>query len=164
LLPRHEQHEANEARRKRAVTPQEEKDLLLRVAVRIAQTQLEKGGIIPFGATLGKGRDVQLLIPNSAKGNMTIEIVDAYWRKQMARAIEAGNVKALCTVADVRVTDTQGKLVPGVFIHIEHFAGVAEELLYHYAKDENAAITFLEVKREATIPQYFASLPDPSRN
>jgi hypothetical protein len=146
------------------LTPLEEKDLLLRVAVRVALTQLEKGGILPFGATLGAGRDVQLLIPNSAKGNMTIEIVDAYWRRQMAKAIEGGNVKALCTVADVRVTDSEGKLVPGVFVHVEHSAGDAEELLYHYAKDENAAITFLEIKREATTPQYFASLPDPSRN
>ena len=146
------------------MTPLEEKDLLLRVAVRVAQTQLEKGGIIPFGATLGEGRDVQLLIPNSAKGNMTIEIVDAYWRKQMAKAIEAGNVKALCTVADVRVTDDRGKLVPGVFIHIEHSAGDAEELLYHYAKDDNTTVTFIEVKREPTILQYFISTNDASRN
>jgi hypothetical protein len=146
------------------LSPLEERDLLLRVAVRIAQTQLEKGGIIPFGATLGEGRDVQLLIPNGAKRNTTIEIVDAYWRKQMAKAIEGGNVKALCTVADVRVADSNGKLVPGVFIHIEHSAGGAEELLYHYAKDENAAVTFIEVKREPTILQYFLSANDASRN
>lgn len=146
------------------MTPLEEKDLLLRVVVRIAQTQLEKGGIIPFGAILGAGRDVQLLIPNSAKGNMTIEIVDAYWRKQMAKAIEGGNVKALCTVADVRVTDSRGKLVPGVFIHVEHSAGDAEELLYHYAKDESAVVTFLEVTREPTTLQYFASANNASLN
>ena len=146
------------------MSPLEEKDLLVRVAVRVAETQLEKGGIIPFGATLGEGRDVQLLIPNSASGNMTIEIVDAYWRKQMAKAIESGNVKALCTVADVRVTDSQGKLVPGVFIHVEHSAGHAEELLYHYAKGENAAVTFLQVTREPTTLQYFASTNNASHN
>ena len=146
------------------MSPLEEKDLLVRVAVRVAETQLEKGGIIPFGATLGEGRDVQLLIPNSASGDMTIEIVDAYWRKQMAKAIESGNVKALCTVADVRVTDSQGKLVPGVFIHVEHSAGHAEELLYHYAKGENAAVTFLQVTREPTTLQYFASTNNASHN
>lgn len=138
------------------MTPREEMDLLVRVVSRIAQTQLEKGGFIPFGATLGSGRDVQLLLPNSAKGEMTIELVDAYWRKQMSKAIEAGGVRALCTVADVRVTDSGSKLVPGVFIHIEHSAGDAEELLYPYAKDELSNVSFLEVTRVNAALQFFA--------
>jgi hypothetical protein len=139
------------------LSPQEEIELLLRVVARIFQTQLAKGEFIPFGATLGPGRNVQLLIPNSAKGDMTIEVVDAYWRKQMSKAIEAGNVIALCTVANVRTTNSDGKVVPGVFVHIEHSGGDAEERLYPYARDENAKVTFLEVKREATYLQYFAS-------
>lgn len=146
------------------MTSQEEKELLLRVVARIAKTQLEKGGFIPFGATLGPGRNVQLLIPNSATGEMTIEIVDAYWQRQMNKAVVAGNVIALCTVADVRVTDSDGKLAPGVFIHIEHSGGDAEELLYPYTKDEDSKVTFLEVTRAVTSLQYFISTDDAPQN
>ena len=137
------------------MTPQEEIELLLRVVARIAQTQLEKGGFIPFGATLGSGRDVQLLIPNSAKGEMTIEVVDAYWKKQMSKAIQTGKVNALCTVAGVRVTDGDAKLVPGVFIHVEHSGGDSEDLLYPYTKDADSKVTFLEVTRAVANLQFF---------
>ena len=142
------------------MTPQEEIELLLRVVARIALTQLEKGGFIPFGATLGSSRDVKLLIPNSAKGEMTIEVVDAYWKKQMSKAIETGDVKALCTVADVRVTDGDAKLVPGVFIHIEHSGGDSEDLLYPYTKDADSKVTFLEVTRARANLQFFTSSTD----
>lgn len=142
------------------MTPQEEIELLLRVVARIALTQLETGGFIPFGATLGSSRDVKLLIPNSAKGEMTIEVVDAYWKKQMNKAIETGDVKALCTVADVRVTDGDAKLVPGVFIHIEHSGGDSEDLLYPYTKDADSKVTFLEVTRARANLQFFTSSTD----
>jgi hypothetical protein len=142
------------------LTPQEEIELLLRVVARIAQSQLEKGGFIPFGATLEAGRDVQLLMPNSAKGEMTIEVVDAYWRKQMSKAIETGNVKALCTVADVRVTDADAKLVPGVFIHVEHAGGDSEDILYPYTKDADSKVTFLEVTRAVANLQFFSTLDE----
>lgn len=138
------------------MTPEEEKSLLLRVVVRIAQTQLEKGGFIPFGATLRAGRDVQLLIPKSAPvGNTTIELVNAYWSRQMAKAIESGDVRALCTVADVRESNSDGRLVPGVFIHIEHFSGDAEDLLYLYSKLENSQVRFQEPTRETTTLKFF---------
>ena len=137
------------------MTPEEEKALLLRVVVRIAQSRLEKGGFAPFGATLGSSRDVQLLIPETAKtGTMTVELVDAYWKMQMARAIGSGEVRALCTVADVRETDGE-KLVPGVFIHIEHCAGDAEDILYRYAKLANAQIAFQEPRCGKTALQFF---------
>ena len=142
------------------MTPQEELELLLRVVARIAQTQLETGGFIPFGATLGPARDVQLLIPNSAKGEMTIELVDAYWKRQMSKAIEAGNVRALCTVSDVRVTDSDSKLVPGVFIHIEHSGGGSEDLLYPYTRGADSKVTFLEVTRALATLQFFPSVDD----
>ena len=138
------------------MTPEEEKSLLLRVVVRIAQTQLEKGGFIPFGATLRAGRDVQLLIPKGAPGgNTTIELVNAYWSRQMAKAIESGDVRALCTVADVRESNSDGRLVPGVFIHIEHFSGDAEDLLYLYSKLENSQVRFQEPTRETTTLKFF---------
>lgn len=138
------------------MTPEEEKSLLLRVVVRIAQTQLEKGGFIPFGATLRPGRDVQLLIPKGAPGgNTTIELVNAYWSRQMAKAIESGDVRALCTVADVRESNSDGRLVPGVFIHIEHFSGDAEDLLYLYSKLENSQVRFQEPTRETTTLKFF---------
>ena len=138
------------------MTRQEEMALLLRVVVRVAQTQLQKSGFAPFGATLGSARNVQLLIPESAKsGTMTIDVVDAYWRRQMSRAIEAGDVRALCTVADVRETDGQGRLVPGVFVHIEHVGGDAEDLLYFYAKLEDAQVTLQEPIRDKAALQFF---------
>ncbi len=101
---------------------------MLRVVTRIAQTQLEKGGFIPFGATLGPGREPQLLIPTSAKGEITTDKVEAYWKVQMSKAIEAAKITTLCTVTDVRIPDSDGKLIPGVFIHIEHRAGEAEDV------------------------------------
>lgn len=140
------------------MTPEEEKALLLRIVLRLARTQLEKqDGFIPFGATLGSNRDVQLLMPKSAKGGtMTIEKVDTYWTKQMAAAIKAGNVKALCTLADVREADDSGKLVPAIFIHIEHSTENAEDLLYRYERLENSQVTLQEPARETTAPQFFA--------
>ncbi len=147
----------NEPGKERELTPQEEIELLLRVVARIAQVQLEKRGFIPFGATLGSGRDVQLLIPNSAKGEMTIEVVDAYWKKQMCKAIQTGKVNALCTVADVRVTDGDAKLVPGVFIHAEHSGGKAEDILCPYVKDENSKVTYLKITRAVAHLQFFSS-------
>ena len=140
------------------MTPEEEKALLLRVVLRVAQSQLERSGFAPFGATLGGARDVQLLIPESAKsGTMTVDVVDAYWRKQMGKALEAGNVRALCTVADVRETDGEGKLVPGVFVHLEHSTGDAEDLLYFYAKLEGARVTFQEPFRDKAALQFFTA-------
>jgi hypothetical protein len=49
------------------MTPKEEKELLLRVVTKLAGQQLEKGGSIAFGATLGSKRDVQLLMPKRAE-------------------------------------------------------------------------------------------------
>jgi hypothetical protein len=146
------------------VTPQEEKELLLRVVLRIAQTQLEKGGFIPFGATLGPGREAQLLMPTSAKREITIDKVVAYWKVQMSKAIETSKITTLCTVTDVRISDNDGKLIPGVFIHVEHWAGDAEDILFPYTKDENAKVTLQEPAKEATNLQFFVTSDDSSRH
>jgi hypothetical protein len=45
------------------MTLQEEKELLLRVATQLATKLIGRGGFIPFGATLGPGRNVKLLMP-----------------------------------------------------------------------------------------------------
>jgi hypothetical protein len=56
----------------------------------------------------------------------------------------------------VRVTDGDAKLVPGVFIHVEHSGGEAEDILYPYAKDENSNVTFLKITRAAAQLQFFS--------
>ena len=55
------------------MTPQEEKELLLRVVTKLAGKQLEQeGGFITFGATLGSNRDVRLLMPKSMKQGASV--------------------------------------------------------------------------------------------
>jgi hypothetical protein len=122
------------------MTPQEEKNLLLRVVIRLAGTQLESGGLTPFGATLGSERDVKLLVPKGFKKNPTRDEVEAYWAGELRKANATGKCKTVCSCADVRVPVEGGNLIPGVLIHIEHAEGSAEDVLYPYRNDEGSVV------------------------
>jgi hypothetical protein len=61
------------------LTPQEEKELLLRVVTKFVAKQLMNGGFFPFGATLSPTRQVNLLMPTGMKKDVTQVELDAYW-------------------------------------------------------------------------------------
>jgi hypothetical protein len=133
------------------MTPLEEKQLLLRVVLRLAKEQLEKGGFIPFGAAMGTKRDVQLLMPKSMKQDVKQDELDAYWNKQFAPIVGGQDCKTVCTCADVGLTDDQGGLVLGVLTHIEHADSDAEDIFTPYTRDENSKVTFgLEPAKQCT--------------
>jgi hypothetical protein len=139
------------------MTPQEEKELLLRVVVRVAAMQLKEGGLVPFGATLGLKRDVKLLMPKSWKQTPTTrDELEGYWIRELRQATASGTCKTVCSCADVRVPKGE-KLVPAVLIHVEHAEGSAEDILYPYQKDEGSVVVFGEPTSAATEHQIFGS-------
>jgi hypothetical protein len=139
------------------MTPLEEKQLLLRVVLRLAKEQLEKGGFIPFGAVMGTKRDVQLLMPKSMKKDVKQDELDAYWNKQFAPIVAGQDCKTVCTCADVRLSGEQDKLVPGVLIHIEHADSDAEDIFTPYTRDENSKVIFGPETRETVQRFVFVS-------
>jgi hypothetical protein len=99
---------------------------------KLAGQQLEKGGFIPFGATLGSKRDVQLLMPKSMKQDVTTDELDAYWVRTLRQAVATGECKTVCSCTDVRVQANEGLLVSAVLVHVEHVDTSSEDILYPY--------------------------------
>ena len=122
------------------MTPQEQKELLLRVVTKLAVSRLEKGGFVPFGATLGSGRDVKLLMPTGWKENATRDEHEAYWTRELRKASLSGECKTVCSCADVRLPREGEEPVPAILIHMEHAEDSAEDIMFPYAKDESATI------------------------
>lgn len=123
------------------MTPQEEKELLLRVVVRVATQQLELGrGFYPFGAILGANRDVQLLMPQSMKTDVREDELKSYWVRELRKAIEQGRAtfKTACYCTDVRITLETSELVPAISAHIEHANADAETITYPYCWSHDA--------------------------
>ena len=139
------------------MTPQEEKQLLLRVVRPLAKVQLENGGFIPFGAALGTKRDVQLLMPKSMKKDVKREELEAYWNKQFRPIIAGQDCKTVCTCADVGLSGDQGGLVWGVLIHIEQADSDAEDIFTPYTRDQNSKVTFGPETRETANRFVFIS-------
>ncbi len=124
------------------MTRQEETELLLRVMTRLAQTQLEKGGFIPFGGVLGSKRDVQLVMPKGWKQNSTRDEVEGYWTRELKKYALQDGCRVVCFCADVRVPKDDDQLVPGLLIHIEHVEAESEDMLYPYHKEDDAKVVF----------------------
>src|SRR5437588_12294178 len=96
------------------MTPEEQKDLLLRVVIRVAGQQLESGGLMRFGATLGSERDVKLLMPKSFKKDPTRDEVESYSAQKLRKAIADGSRETASSSADARFPMQDGRLGPGV--------------------------------------------------
>jgi len=124
------------------MTPQEEKTLLLRVVTQLAAKFLLKGGgFVPFGATLGQNRNVDLLMPKGMKKSVTRDELDDYFGKELRRTIAADKRKTACFC--VHVGEVDGKVVtPGVLVHIEHATAYAEDVLYPYQLSEVPEVVF----------------------
>jgi len=125
------------------------------VSSQLAAKQLAQAGFLPFRATLGTKRDVQLLIPKSMKQDATRDELDAYWAVELRRAAAAGECKTVCSCADVHVPTDEGVLIPAVLIHIEHAEVFSENILYPYQKEQGSEIIFGEPAGEATEHRVF---------
>ncbi len=144
------------------MTPQEQKELLLRVVVKVAAIHLENGGLFSFGATLGARRDVKLLTPKSMKKDVSREELEEYWKRELRKSTGEDGRKTACWCADVRVPMDDGRLVPAVFVNFEHADGSAEDILYPYRKDEGSAVFFGEPTSAETAPQIFTPAQESS--
>ena len=135
--------------------PLEEKELLLRVATKVAAKQLEEGGFFPFGATLSPNRQVQLLVPESMKRDATKDELDAYWGAKLLAAANAARCNTVCSCADSGVLADDGSVVRAVFIHIEHAYEYSEDILYPYRKGDGPSVSFEKPTIEPTKHQVF---------
>jgi hypothetical protein len=141
------------------MTPLEEKELLLRVVTKLAQTQLEQGGFIPFGAVLGSKRDLKLLRPKSWKQNPTRDDVEGYWFRELKKHAEKEGCRSLCFCADVWIPTEGDQLLPAILVHIEHVESDAEEMLYPYGKDEGSRVVFGKRTSETVERRVFVDKP-----
>jgi hypothetical protein len=116
------------------MTLQEEKKLLLRVVTRLAAKLIGEGGFVPFGAPLGPGLNVKLLMPKGWKENATRDELEAYWSRELKKATTEAECKTVCSGADLRVPMDNGDLAPGIFIHLEQVGSPAEDIVYPYLK------------------------------
>jgi hypothetical protein len=138
------------------MTPQEEKELLLRLVVKVATMQLAEGGITPFGATLGSRRNVKLLLSKNWKREVTTQDdFEKYWIRELRQAAAAEVCRMACACADVRVPMEDGRLVPAVLIHVEHTEGSAEDVVYPYRRDDESMVVFGEPTSAETACQIF---------
>jgi hypothetical protein len=126
------------------MTAEEERQLLLRVVLRFAGAQLEKGGLPPFGAVLGPNRDVQLLMPESFKQNVTRDEFEEYWFRELRKFATADGCKAVCFCADVGFPREKEQITRGLLVHVEHMEGGAEDIGYPYWRDDDSRIVFGE--------------------
>jgi hypothetical protein len=124
------------------MTLQEEKELLLEVVTQLAAKLIRQGGFVPFGAALGPGRNVKLLMPKSWKQNATRDEIEAYWSRELKKAVDKGECKTVCSCADVRIPLENGNLVPCIFIHIEQAQSCAEDIGYPYRNDGESEVKF----------------------
>jgi hypothetical protein len=144
------------------MTAQEEKELLLRVVTRLAGMLLAEGGLLPFGGTLGPGRNVKLLRPKSMKRDVTRDELEQYWVRELRKAVATSECKTVCHCADVRVPGGETGLASAILVHVEHADSTSEDILYPYRKDMILGVVFGEPTRVATAHQVFACPPKAS--
>ena len=139
------------------MTPQEEKALLLRVVTKLVAPKLEQGGFFPFGAILGRNRDVQLLMPKSMKRDVSRDELNSYWIQTIRNTIAAGEYLTVCWCADVREQAQDGTLTPALLIHVENVHSFSEDSLIAYRNNEGGKVVFDEPRTEATLHQIFSA-------
>jgi hypothetical protein len=125
------------------MTPEERKDLLLNLVKRFAEIQMQEfGGITPFGATLGLGRDVILIKPKSTPQEISPDQLTAYFQKRLLEAVSKKPLTAVCYCAHVLAKSTTGEMVPGLFVHFEQPEGVSENMAYPFTIGNDSKLNF----------------------
>src|ERR1700758_2172644 len=135
------------------MTLQEEKELLLRVVTRLAAKLIGQGGFVPFGATLGPGRNVKLLMPKGWKENATRDELEAYWSRELKKATTEPDCKTVCSCADVRVPMDNGDLAPGILIHLEQIGSPAEDICLPVPQTRHGSETWHSNQRRDRAPR-----------
>jgi hypothetical protein len=136
---------------------QEQKQVLLQVATRLAAWHIERGGFIPFGAVLGPGRYIKLIRPKSWKQNPTRDEADAYWGRVLRRGSNETGGRTVCSCSEVRAHWEGGELIPGVLIHIEQAEILSEDIFYPFEKTESCQVVFGPPTAAKTAPQVFGT-------
>jgi hypothetical protein len=125
------------------MNPQEEKELLLRVVMRLVQQHLGADGLYPFAAVLSRGREVKLLVPKGMKQKPTADELERYWLGELRNTIADGHdARAACYCAAVQAPTEQGGLVPGVWVFLEHIEDGAGDLVFPYWKNDQSEYVF----------------------
>jgi hypothetical protein len=111
---------ANDGQR---ATPEEEKDLLLRIITELVQKQLERGPSVGFAATLGSKRDAKVVMPTDWEPVSSRSELAEYWDYELGQVV-GSETRAACYCASIRLP---GADAIGVLIHIEHAEGSSED-------------------------------------
>jgi hypothetical protein len=143
--------------------PTEERDLLLRVVTQLAESRLNAGGLMPFGATLKPPRDVRILMPKSMKPDVTSEELDAFWVRQLRKAAAEADCKTVCSCAEVRYGVSPDQMASAILVHIEHADVYSANVLCPFRKDEGSRVIFGEPQLEESDFRVFVSAEDEPR-
>jgi hypothetical protein len=140
------------------MTSQEEKELLLRIVMRLAQQHLGADGLSPFAAVLNRGRQLKLLLPESMKPNPAADELERYWLRELRKAItDEADARAACHCATVQAPTEQGGTVPGIWVFLEHIEDGAEDLVFPYWKNEKSEYVFGDATVVASERKIFVS-------
>lgn len=127
------------------------------VVTKLAAKLIKQGGFVPFGATLGPGRNVKLFMPKDWKENATRDELETYWSRELRKAVNDAECKTVCSCADVRLPIDNGNLVPCIFIHIEQAPRLAEDIAYPYMKDGDSEVKLGAPTTVQTEPRIFST-------
>ena len=102
---------------------------------------IRQGGFVRFGATLGPGRNVKLLMPESWKENATRDEVEMYWSRELKKAVDM-RVSAItvCSCADVRIPLENGNLLPASLFTSNRVKSCGEDIVYPYQKGQDSEV------------------------
>jgi hypothetical protein len=134
----------------------EPKELLLRVVMRLVEKELNGQGLRTFAAVLVKGPEIQVLVPETMKKNVTTDELHEYWIGELRSSVSSRHSEVVCYCTDLRVTDENGTLVtPGVLVFVEESGGSAEYRFYTYEKKKDSAVAMHEPTIEAIPTRVF---------
>ena len=88
-----------------------------------------EGGFVPFGATLGPGRNVKLIMPKGCQPNVRRGELEQYWSHELKKATVDSECKTVCSSADMRIPVDNGHMAPGILIHLEPAGPWAEDIV-----------------------------------
>jgi hypothetical protein len=127
------------------VNAREEIQLVLKIVLKYARTQLqEEGGFQAFGATLGSNRDVLMLLPESQPDDASFADVREHWYRALRKAIDDGGCRTVAWCCNVKAPGENDTRVPAVFVHVEHMEGQAWEMYFPFATDSDSTVLYGE--------------------
>jgi hypothetical protein len=139
----------------------EQKTLLLRVVTQLIEKQLNEQGLRTFGAVLGSGREVQLLVPETIKRqHPSLDELDSYWLEQLRKAVMGTDANAACYCAEVQTIREDGTpITPGIVLFLEQKAGNAEYRFYTYEKNDHSTRLVEQNSQNAPMRLFLDSAP-----